>query len=422
MPFATTPILLATAAVPPAGRSAGEVVWTILALVSLIALAAAAAHPRVLRLEERLGVRQVITTGFPFVLLGMVAHATGALSEPVLAALSPIQRIGLGWIGFMLGFRFDARAFDRLPLGGGTIVTLGTVLPFLVIGLSTGVLMFGTGVFAGTALTDPNFLRDALILGAAGAITADTALRDSTTEDDASDPATSELTRLVQLEELAGVAGLAVLAAYFRPFYDVTWKIPGTAWMFLTLGVGAAMGLLSYVIVRRPASGADATVQLLGSVAFAAGLASYLALSPVVVCFLAGTMLANLPGDYRPRVRQVLLDLERPIYLLLLVVVGALWDWANATGWVLTVVFVVARFVGKWLAVSMSNVLGGLPLSRQHRHRLVWSPMGALPVAIVVNAQLLYPDGSVPALVTAVVVGAAVTEVVVRAARQREPA
>jgi Kef-type K+ transport system membrane component KefB len=170
---------------------------------------------------------------------------------------------------------------------------------------------------------------------------------------------------------------------------------------------------LAYAVVRVRGSPTAAIVQLLGCVAFASGAASTLRLSPIVICFLAGAVVANLPGDYRDRVRDALLRVERPLYLAFLVVVGAVWDWREPLGWWLLVAFVPARLLGKWLAGWLAGP-GPLALDRVQQRGLALAPMGALSIAIVVNAQMLYPNSTVPALVTAVVVGAWITEVLVK--------
>ena len=50
------------------------------------------------------------------------------------------------------------------------------------------------------------------------------------------------------------------------------------------------------------------------------------------------------------------------------------------------------------------------------------APVGSLAIAIVVNAQLLYPGGSIADAVVAVVGGALVTEALVHAVRRGRPA
>ena len=83
------------------------------------------------------------------------------------------------------------------------------------------------------------------------------------------------------------------------------------------------------------------------------------------------------------------------------------------------ILFVPARLFGKWLAVRAcrNEVPNGLSLDEQHS--LIFSPMGALSIAIVVNAQDLYFGATVSWMVTAVIGGAIVTEVIVQIASRR---
>jgi hypothetical protein len=86
---------------------------------------------------------------------------------------------------------------------------------------------------------------------------------------------------------------------------------------------------------------------------------------------------------------------------------------------VLIPVFTGARFAGKWLGSQLAARYAGLPLTEGERRVLAVSPMGPLAIAIVVNAQLLYPGGSISPIVAAVIGGAIVTEVVVQLASRR---
>lgn len=397
------------------------VVRTILALLTLAALAYAAALPRVRRMEEILGISQVITAGFPFVLLGMVARlpAIGILTDEVLGQISPLLRLGLGWLGFVVGFRFHARFFVDLPSGSARLVALVTSVPFILVLGATGVLLFLSTGIGPEALADPVFVRDALILGTAGAMAAATATRVLPPG-----PSSERLTRVVRLEELAGIIGLAIVAAYFRPSgTQVTWQLPGAAWLFLTIGLGATIALVVYGVLQRAATGPEFSVLTLGSVSFAAGIAGYLHLSSVVVAFIAGAILANAPGKHTVRLGETLERLERPIYLVSLVVIGALWNIFDWRGWVLVPVFVAARLAGKWLGARIWNAASEFELSSTERSALVFAPIGSLAIAIVVNAQLLYPGGSISLIVSAVIGGAIVTEIVVQliGRRARQP-
>ncbi|MEY4511005.1 MAG: hypothetical protein RLZZ450_3127, partial [Pseudomonadota bacterium] len=151
------------------------VIGTLLGLLTLLALAYLGGHKRVQALERRFSLSQVITAGFPFVLLGLVARSSrvGLLSDALLADLSPLLRIGLGCIGFVSGFRFSAQFRGGPSNELLRVAAFATVVPFLLVAVVSGAsLLAFSGGLSPAALRDPVFLRDALILGTAGAMTA----------------------------------------------------------------------------------------------------------------------------------------------------------------------------------------------------------------------------------------------------------
>lgn len=404
------PLLVAPPPPPLASRS--EAIRAILGLIGIAALAYLAGHPRVERLERNLGIFQVVTAGMPFVILGLVGHqaGVGVLSDTVLWHIRPLLALGLGWIGFTVGYRFDAPLVESLSRGMAKVGLFTTSIPFVVIMAVCGLVL----LVIEHVTTSAVFLRDALVLATAGAMTAHTApalLRDRGAENRAVDRVWS----VVQLEQLTAVAGLLFIAAYFRPpGAAVAWQLPGTAWLFVTLGMGTTIGGLIYLTLGRVKAGPEFSLLMLGSVCFASGMAGYLRLSPIVVCFIAGVILVNLPGGSQHHVRGALARLERPIYLLFLLIAGSLWQVSDWRGWVLMVFFVAARLGGNWLAVMFCLKRGLGELQRDERRSLVFAPVGTLSIATVVNAKDLYSSATMPWIVTTVIGGAMVTEFIVQ--------
>jgi hypothetical protein len=99
-----------------------------------------------------------------------------------------------------------------------------------------------------------------------------------------------------------------------------------------------------------------------------------------------------------------------------LVIIGAVWNIGDWRGWVLMPVFMVARLLGKWLAAMIAARNSHLPITPHESRTLAISPIGALAIAIVVSAQLLYPGGSISLVVSAVIGGGVLTEALVQLA------
>ena len=412
-PAATLPLPTAPVAPVPVAHAPGasDVVKAILGLLAILVLAYLAGHPRVQELEEMLGLSQVVTAGFPFVLLGLVAHhpAVGILSDPVLAEIRPALPLGLGWIGFAIGFRFDARRVESLPRGIGATLLLTSLLPFAgIVGACGLVLVVADGLGHGT------FLRDAIILGIAGIIGVRAAA--PSLEGSRGD----RIAPLLQMQEGAAMLGLVLVSAFWRPSGpEVGWNLPGVAWLFVTLGMGTLLAAVIHAALGQFKTSAEVTLLMLGAICLSAGLSSYLRLSPVAVSFLAGALLFNLPGSWKEQVRLALIRLERPVYLVFLVIAGALWQPGAWQGWLLLLLFVPARLFGKIAGTFLVRENRLADLSDEEQTRIAVAPMGALAIAVVVNAQDLYADTTVSWMVTTVIGGAIATEVAVHAIMRR---
>lgn len=391
-----------------------EGIRTVLGLLALLGLAYVAGHPRFERVERALGVSQVTAAGLPFFLLGALAHlpAVGLLTDAVLSDVRPLLELGLGWIGLLAGYAFDAKGLRQWPAGTGRLTTLLTLIPFLFVAGSVGGVLYVLHI----PLTTGRLLRDAAMFGAAGCLTAPTAVA-LLERSGLSARAVGVVRAVASLDDVAGVVLLALFSAIFRPVApSPSWSLPPVGWFFVTVGMGLSLGVLTYALLRLARSHGELTTLLLGAVALAAGGATVFSVSPIVICFVCGFVLANLPGPHDEVILGSLARAERPVYLGFLIVAGALWRFELWAGWLLLPMFVLSRVAGRALAARIARYRGDLAPMAPGEERavsgaFVSAPLGALSVAMVVNVQTLYPGRAVPLMVTTVVGGALVSEV-----------
>jgi len=377
----------------------------------LVVLAYLGGNRRVVRFQERLGITGVITAGFPFVALGLVASqdSIGVLSGDVLVKLRPILHFGLGWLGFIIGAQLDIRLLDRVPKGTAYLVLVEALGPFGIAAASCGALMIAFGM----SVRDPALWRDVILIGTAAAMTAPRKFRGFANRTWHEGRGVDVL--LGQLDELVSIVGLLFITAFFRDTTSTTWQLPDTAWIFVSLGLGVAVGVLIFAMIRVPQSDPEFLAIVLGGIAFASGLAGYLQLSPIVICFIAGVLVTNFPNDQRESVFRILRHLERPVHLIFLIIVGAVWDVGDWRGWALVPIFVAGRALGKWLGVITSKTAVGalLPKGFAERRDLI-TPMSALSIALVISIDSLYRDLGLPWIITTVIGGSIVTELLIQ--------
>lgn len=433
----------------------------VVGLAVALGLAVAAAHPLVRRIERRMGLTVLVSTGLPFLVMGTVFNlpSVGVLTDDVVTDLRPALEFCLGWLGFVVGMKFDIREIDALPERSGAVAVAVTGLPFVatvstclivLLALDPQLLASPPGAMTANleAALGRTALRDALVLGACAApaaLVAAVAIARG-----AGSVSAGIVARITSLNDIAGILVLALVGAFFRPHEAAAaWKLPNVGWLFVTLGLGAVLGVLTYVLVRSAKTLAEEVAYLLGAIAISAGMSGYLAISPLVTCAIAGALLTNLPFSAVPPVargvvapspgsegasvdvhvtppgggglaelKANIVELERPLYLILLLVVGADWDFTVWQGWLLAPVFVLARVGGKIVGAHLAKLAGPKGLPDAGTLGLALSPQSSVAIATVVSYSTLFRDrggSSIPWLLTGIIGGALLTELVVQA-------
>ena len=403
---------------PGGHETQGEVVRTIVGLVFLLGLAWAAGHSKLAQFEQRVKVNPLILTGMVFVFLGRLAslEGVGVLSNSMLSAIAPVVPLGLGWLGFRIGFDFDRDLFDKPPTSANVLLAMliPTLLVVLIVG---GLTWFGDHDWA----MRPEFWRDLLLISITSAMTSTVSIH-ALTRRRPGTLSVQKVSMLAELEQTTALAGLMFIAVVFRPSGEgVGWQLPPLAWLFVTLGVGMAMGMLTYGLLSSSKRGPPFIVILLGAICMAAGMASFLRLSVIAVCFVVGLIVSNLPGDWKGQVDNVLQRMGKPVVYTLLLVAGAIWIPGDWRGWVLMLILVAARICGKWISFRIARSQGRLDLSDEEQRAVMLAPTGVLAIAVIISAKDLYQGAEIPILLTATIGGAVLCELLLLLAFPRLP-
>jgi len=431
--FGASVLAIGEPAAPPelgAASSHTGLLRVVLGLALALVLAVLAAHPLVRRVERRLGLTVLLSSGLPFLLMGVIFRipAVGILTDDVVQDLRPALEFGLGWLGFVVGMQFEVRELDTLPDKIGAVVFAESAIPFATTALVCTLALvsmdtswsFGGATPLGEQLSHAlgrASLRDALALGACAAPAAPVAA--VAIARTSGSIGASVVARVTQLNDVAGVVVLALVCAFFRPTDAyAAWKLPHIAWLFVTMGLGGVLGLLTYLLVRSATSIPEDVAYLLGAVALSAGMSGYLGISPLVACAIAGALLTNLPHKQQKELKETIVQVERPLYLIFLLIAGALWDPTAWQGWLLVPAFVFARIAGKIGGAYAAKAACPAELPDAQTLGLALSPQSPIAIATIVSYATLYKQAegavSMPWLMTACIGGAVLTELTVQ--------
>jgi hypothetical protein len=289
------------------------------------------------RHQVPLGPRIFVAVGGPFLLVGFILgpHLLQILTADTLLALTPLLALGLGWVGVLFGLQLDREHLRQFPPG------------YLAIAWLQAAVAFGVVYLVGRLIINAWFSLklDAIILAAAATACVSTP------------------------------AAIALISNTYRTRGRIT------RLLFYAASLDAAVGIV--------ALSQELVLLLIGLVLFAAGAAFYLSLSPLFVCMIAGVVIGNL-SPLRRRAYAALSQWEQPIYIMLLVLAGALLHFSS--WWIVPLVAAYAggRLVAKWVGglVATRARPRGLPLPASFG--LALTPQGGISLAMAISFVLVY--------------------------------
>ncbi len=295
--------------------------------------------------------------GAEFLLLGALLgpRATGVIDAETIALLDPFLGLGLGYVGFVFGMQFERSALRDVP-GNYFVAAAAQVLAGVVILVPVLWFTLSRSGFLGAP---PGPLALAMAAAATGTSTSFLFVLERHFR-----PTRSRVFPFLRFcavfEDLLGVLLFGVAVCWLRGT-----AVPGGGggawlmWVFASVAVGALSGGLLLAVASLRLSEREVLLFLVGAVLFSGGLAAHLRLSPVLTNLLGGVLFANLSrrgAGYHER----LLTVEKPLYVLMLVLAGALWAAPPAASAGLALLYVGVRLAGKWAGgrISVPVVLG----------------------------------------------------------------
>lgn len=344
-------------------------------------------------------------TRFPEAVLLLVVGATlgpdglGLLSTQVLAVLDPAMPVALVALGTLVGLTSSAhgRREQRLLAAATTEAAVTIAL------VAGGVLLTAPGWGAASTLS-PVFV--ALALGACAAPSA-AAFRRPPGERVIAD-------RIGDLDALLPIALGGVVLAALRA------GSPAAALLLALQACGVALAIVAaaWLLIGRATSETEQRVFTAALLLLLGGAADYLSLSALLSGLIAGLFLERAGGPARDSISRDVMQFERPLIALVLLVTGARVDLPPVwLGFGLTFLLMrtVAKLVGGWTAARVARGTAPRDLGMA-----LLSP-GVVGIAFALNAErAIGADGAV--VLAVATVGAIGSELLAALVRPREVA
>ncbi len=355
---------------------------------------------------------QLAASGLLFLALGAVVGpgSAGLLEWSDLVAVRPVLALGLGVAGVIVGLNLEPRLLRLLPRAvyAAALAHAGTAFLWVALPLA-GPLLFSMGLPPGAAV------GAAALLGAAASLSSGhfAVLGYRTGRLDRNRGLSVAL--LTVLDDVVGL-GVLALALAFGVKGSV---LGGLGLVGLALLLGVACGALLAFLMHGLKDHGELMAVLLGGVALVSGAAAYLRVSTLLAGVACGATLAIIGGRAVEQAARELGRFERPVYLLLVFLVGAHVQARDVMAWALLPGYVGLRFLGKVLGGALARRIAGATLALPPRLGYALIAQGGLALCLVVEYLVLVPGPLSQRVFDVVVAGAVFNELLASRAFRR---
>lgn len=324
----------------------------------------------------------------------------GLITTGVLLFVDPAVPVALVALGTLVGL-------NAMVYGGRErrLLAAATTEAAVTAALVAAAMLSAAPEWAAESALSPGFV--ALALGACAAPSAAAALRRSEDAHVIAD-------RIRDLDALLPIAIGAAALAWLR-----TSSVAGAAVLALqACGIALVIVAAAWLLISRASSETEQRVFTAALLLLLGGAADYLSVSALLSGLIAGLFLERAGGPARTAISRDVLQWQRPLVALLLVVTGAhvnlLPTWIGL-GLTFLLVRTAAKLIGGWTATRVA----GAAVPRDVGARLL-SP-GVLGVAFALNTyRATGPDGGLVLAVAAL--GAIGSELLATLVRRSEAA
>ncbi len=354
------------------------------ALLIIVLLAFSGYHLTFRGFRLPLFARKFYLTGIEFLFLGLLLgpQFLNLLDRKTCIGLEPLSAFLLGWIGMLFGFQFEIAKLKRIPVE----FFLSAVLE----GIFTLILVFFGVYFTLAFLNITGTTRTviSLTLAAASACTAQTGIALLSSDFVAKSRETLTLLRYISsIDGLIALLVFSIVSCFCLPLTaESLWSGELAHAVVVNIIASAGIVLLYMLFIRRHQEENELTLVVIGMAVFTSGMASVLHYSPLLSNFFVGFCIANLYRE-KERIFQILISIEKPVYLLLLVFLGVGWKLDSVWIFILAAGYSLCRLCGKFT--------GGVIITRisfeMRRHPVYLGlgliDQGGLPLAILFDFQ-----------------------------------
>ena len=345
-----------------------------------------------------------IFSGIIYVIFGIALGPMGfdILSAQFISRLEPLTSLLIGIVGYLLGLRvkdlFRSRSIFITGLLSANLVFMVVagvfflVSPYFLPENLFQIEFYPFSVF-GESFQPSITVNQLWFCIGIGATACSASLLNLGTQSRVND-GDSEITRALSLMTKAvqciAVVFMGICLANARaPLLAEKAHLSMPLWMLASVFSGIVCGLLFSFFIGKQSNSDRVLLAALGTIIFASGIGISMGISALFVAFITGATISFV-SSYSGVLRENLTKIETPIFVLLLILGGAMWKPELSHVWALPFFYFVARFmVVSFVPQLIYKGVNGKELTRLGQGMLGQDLMA---VAIAISFAQQFPD------------------------------
>ncbi|MGD9898287.1 MAG: cation:proton antiporter [Calditrichaceae bacterium] len=376
---------------------------TLLSLVLLIFVAyIGSVFYQRLRIDA-LWVKSFAYSGSVYLLIGYLIgpDSLKIVTADILDQLKVLFALVLGWAGFLIGLQVKIKALKRFQSSYYKFASLNFIIA-LVLTYFALLYLFGQ-IFQ---ITNKN---EIFILSLATAVTSPIIIGVVSRERRLS----GRLSHLLQFnagyDNILGIMIVGIFSAVISNTALLGGYHPGGLLIFVSMLIGLTATYLYNFLSKELKTEEENFLLLLGLMVFIVGIALYLSQSLLFISFVFGAGLANRKMDTKKLFLNIE-KVEKPLYILLLIYVGAKMDLTDPVYIGLLIIFLAVTVLTKLLSGFIANYTLNKHSRLKNSIGLANLGMGGLSLALILDFHLISSSEYTPVLLFVLTVSIVVND------------
>lgn len=325
-------------------------------------------------------------TGSLYLLLGYLIgpNLFNVFNKEISQQLNVLYALVLGWIGFLIGLQANIKSIKRFQKEYFRFATINIII---------AVVISFIALCQSYHLVDRFFNEtEIFILAIAGAVTSPIMIAVISRDYKLSGRVSYLLQFAAAFDNMLGIILVGLVMSYTSDISFLNIYNPGVLIIFVSIIIGTIASYLFCLLSKDMKTDQEIFLLVLGLLLFIVGIAFYLKQSLLFMSFVFGFGIANLPVNTK-KIYLSIQQVEKPLYILLLIFVGANLEFESKEYWLYLAVFIAVNLFAKMISGYFAN----FSMSQNSRiHKTIGMAnlsMGGLSLAIILDFHLTNVSG-----------------------------